>query len=857
MKIILCFCLLIYSASLAQTTGPKLRGVVTEQNSGNKPLSQAQVKADFANATVTDNQGKFLLLFFKKPPGEDIALSIGYKDWVVVNADDLLARIPDNPDRQVLKLYMCPASRLDESRMNYYNISEKFIAGEYQTKISKLNKQNADYAAKVKELESERDALLKQSYDLADRFARLNFDVSSSVQKQAFEQFKEGKIREAIKTLESVNSQEIIAQAQKEKQKWLAIRDTANIAIANADSVLQQSIQKLFFQADIYTLNLQFDQAANAYETAALADTTIFENLIRCGKYFQQQNKFDRAVYWYMVAQRNSKYDGGKAYSYFNLGSVYLTMKEFGKAETNLNNALPIYRQFAKENPAVYDMAVVDVLDNLGSLYKETRAYDKAEKTYLEALKIMEANSKRDADNYLPRIAVSSGNLANVYTDTRNYADAEKYYLRALEIEKKLAAKDPAKYDPYLAVILGNLGNVYKGAGRLTEARQTLVAALRLQEKLASQNPDAYSPDLAIRLGNLGAVYADVGNLDSAEYCYNKAIEIQQQLASKAPQAYEPFLAMLYGNRASANLTARDFSAAASDFEKAISIQQRLAKSNPETFEPFLAFLLGGSGNVNKETGHLDKAEDNYLQALAIQKKFAKNDMNVYGPDLAHTFINLAWVCKAKIEISYSDQLRKVGSDYVSEAIKILNGSPAIPSVMQQKDQCDYLRIYFKSASTSSIIQLGRLQQEENTIPQLSDDREKLKRQGEVVNQFKLLLAEPVPVATPMQLDNAYGNLSWYLIISRQFAEGETAAREGLRDSILNWINTNLAVALLYQDKYVDAEKIYKKYMLVRLDENRLFRDAFLEDLNELEKRGITHPDVSKIRKLIETSKAK
>jgi hypothetical protein len=54
-------------------------------------------------------------------------------------------------------------------------------------------------------------------------------------------------------------------------------------------------------------------------------------------------------------------------------------------------------------------------------------------------------------------------------------------------------------------------------------------------------------------------------------------------------------------------------------------------------------------------------------------------------------------------------------------------------------------------------------------------------------------------------------------------------------------------LALLFQGKYNEAEKIYmalkdKQY------KNSIFKDAFLADFDELEKAGITHPDIAKIK---------
>lgn len=115
---------------------------------------------------------------------------------------------------------------------------------------------------------------------------------------------------------------------------------------------------------------------------------------------------------------------------------------------------------------------------------------------------------------------------------------------------------------------------------------------------------------------------------------------------------------------------------------------------------------------------------------------------------------------------------------------------------------------------------------------------------------------------TALQLTNAYGTLSWYLLFEKRFAEAEEAALAGLNlsgfekperfDKQVYWIHANLATSLLYQGKYKAAEKIYKKYMNTPFNEEKRWGEVFLADFKELEKAGITHQDVRKIRKLLE-----
>ncbi len=70
-------------------------------------------------------------------------------------------------------------------------------------------------------------------------------------------------------------------------------------------------------------------------------------------------------------------------------------------------------------------------------------------------------------------------------------------------------------------------------------------------------------------------------------------------------------------------------------------------------------------------------------------------------------------------------------------------------------------------------------------------------------------------------------------------------------DSEQLWIITNLASSLLFSGKFEKAKEVYEKYRDQNLSGETKFREAFLNDLTELENLGITHPDVEKIRKLL------
>ncbi len=67
-------------------------------------------------------------------------------------------------------------------------------------------------------------------------------------------------------------------------------------------------------------------------------------------------------------------------------------------------------------------------------------------------------------------------------------------------------------------------------------------------------------------------------------------------------------------------------------------------------------------------------------------------------------------------------------------------------------------------------------------------------------------------------------------------------------DSVL--IKGNLAHAYFFDNRFEKAKAIYLENKDAKLDEERSFSHAVLDDFKELEEAGITHPDMEKIKAL-------
>ena len=114
-------------------------------------------------------------------------------------------------------------------------------------------------------------------------------------------------------------------------------------------------------------------------------------------------------------------------------------------------------------------------------------------------------------------------------------------------------------------------------------------------------------------------------------------------------------------------------------------------------------------------------------------------------------------------------------------------------------------------------------------------------------------LAEVNPDAYRIHYAIVLGCISYMYILKREFIKAELCARDGIRvDSTQTFIYSNLALSLLMQGKYDEAERLYLLY------KNEL-RDVFLDDFIKFEEIGIIpeeyREDVEKIKRILNERK--
>ncbi len=193
-----------------------------------------------------------------------------------------------------------------------------------------------------------------------------------------------------------------------------------------------------------------------------------------------------------------------------NLGGMYITTRDYEKAQSVLNKAMNI-RKGEK------DLASASVRTNLGLLAKARGQNDVAERYFREAIDIKRSAIGDDS----VEIAVDYNNLANLYVNDRKPEKALDLYEKALKIKKNRYGDE----HPSTAISLNNLGTAYMEAGKLDKAEQHLVKALAIRERKLQKDDVA----IADTLSNLSFVYALTSRQAEADNAKRRAQTIYER----------------------------------------------------------------------------------------------------------------------------------------------------------------------------------------------------------------------------------------------------------------------------------------------------------------------------------------
>ncbi|MCC7505795.1 MAG: tetratricopeptide repeat protein, partial [Saprospiraceae bacterium] len=287
-------------------------------------------------------------------------------------------------------------------------------------------------------------------------------------------------------------------------------------------------------------------------------------------------------------------------------------------------------------------------------------------------------------------------------------------------------------------------------------------------------------------------------------------------------------------------------------FVKRSQLCEELYRDNPKSES-----LKNGLAISYEKLGELYQAQGKFDTALVYFVKRSQLGEELYrdNPESADLLFGLG-VSYYKLANLYEamGQIREA-LGYLEKALPVFNRLYDITGLDKYREISRFLEKEIRRLQSPSDPLVEQISALEQKIENSRDYAEKARLQELLLALVQRLLdKDPDNPNLRAYAANAQGAMARYRLFTREFPAAEAAARKALElaPEQAEWVHTNLALALLFQGKYKDAEAIYKRYKGKPYDEERGWTQVFLADLDELEKAGITHPDVKRIRKLLE-----
>ena len=540
-------------------------------------VPNAYVSAPFTNPDDTDDEGRFSLEFVGIDGGTQVDLTVEKAGLEVVNAYELQRVLIGR--KLSLGVYLAKKGDLALAQTELYEISREALfasrdsviarlEGDYETVITELEEQLGQKIGNIYEakdlLNRKIEFLEKQLPEAAQKLAIVNLDFASEVYQRAFEQFKKGKIEEAIDILDDSLLKDSVEEAFTHLAEGERLESIGEGLQNKGRLLIEQSLDSYRLKVESYNLLFQYGQSAGLQEEViqilenikdldeiSLANEyTVLARIYRYQGFYQKA--FEMQSYAVSILEGTLEpADALLADSYNRQGIILRNLGRYQEALEVQEKVLVIddanLGEFHPDRAITYN--------NLSVIYRELGLFDKALEAQKKAISIRELV----LDSSDVKLANSYSNLATIYLNLGRYDEALTEQEKALVIdEKALDSKDPL-----LATSYNTMAQIYQSLGRYDEA-------LVFQNKaidIYTSTLGADHPRLATAFNNLATLYRDIGRFEEALSAQQRTLDIDMKTLEKD----HPYVAVSYH---SLSLIYRDLG----QYEKALLAQQEYAR---------------------------------------------------------------------------------------------------------------------------------------------------------------------------------------------------------------------------------------------------------------------------------------
>lgn len=873
----------------------KLYGFVFEQNSGNKPVPGVMVRSMLANQTLTTENGSYTLNFQNGKPGHSAVLIIEKEKWVLTEKSKLEVNLPLDPFNHPHTIIMCRADVWAKQTQDNKTLLNKLLNDALQKQKAALNKQSSDYQKNIDSLEEQYVQSQRNLGAITEALSRVNLDEVSETEKAAYAYFNEGKMEEAVllrETLQSEKNLLIANQRLKELKAKPLINDSALASVYNTINLHRRNLKE-----EITLAQLRFDWKTAEKKLKFLAenDSLNYENLYSYGDFLFGQNEFDKAdiIFEKLIAiynnlnQANANAFGSNlANALYKSGIIKKAKHQFGNAEKLMQQSYGICNTLYKKDINTFIQPLTQAAIALADIHGRLRLFSKAENEYRQAMLIIDQIKTSNKNIYTSLLAEIQNGQAVLRMYTNDFAAGEKLFKEALNTRRHLDSIYPLSQEPDIAAVQTKLAAVYIQQGKFDAARVLLTGSLELYQKFQSTSPAVFNPLIAEVQTHLGDVYtakADLGTYavnkqDSAtaHQYFSSSLQSLRKLAIEIPEVYEPALANTCYHFGTFFTEVPASDSAEALYTDAIALYEKFAGETPAAFDIPLAEARQKLAKLymlhNSESAKilLNKALATYQKYAAAKENMEAEiagvtfditvtnyySRSVYSKEENQRTLEQTLQQFKDILATYETLDRKKPGTYREDIQSIKTFIASVGSEIKRVQGTDPSAYRSTSESEKAEQELNGITYDIQSATALSN---KLMLQQLLVTKEKAYIKAGV-FSDIISLGHDLNALSWYLLFSKKYKEAEDAAREALNpgfkkpgnyDPEMEYAKANLAHALLLQNKFDDAKKIYESLKGRNYIDGTSYVSMCLDDIDQLEKAGITHKDFEKIKALL------
>ena len=528
------------------------------------PLSGTTIIVKGGNAVVSDEMGTFTLAI----PGSSYYLQDVQKQGYVLTDPDVLSKRYAYSKNPLVLVLETPSQRADDKlaveRQIRRTLQRQLQEKEDEIESLKAQQKLSDeeYRKSLQEIFDRQENNEKLISEMADRYAKMDFDEVDEFNRRISQLILEGKLTEADSLLNTKGDitiraatlrqhQEANAQAEEELQKKQQKLEKSKEL---AQKELEDLAQDCFSKYEIFKMKHQNDSAAYYIELRAELDTMKYEWQDAAANFYTvYMADYDKAFALYQRTQRAIIQEMGEEFAplcYDNFAWIYHDKGNHEQAITYFRKALD-YWLLRKDKKS--DDNIANCYYGIGACYTSLADYPHAIEHLKEALAYRE---KEENKNYVS-IACTLNALGVIYSDLADYAQAQKYLMEAQDILLRNVGED----DRNLADFYQNLGVCYKRQAEYDQA----IAYYKKAYALYATHYGEMHPSTIKVYANLGSLYAEKGDYpESLEWSQKALVKMLTVLGPLHPVIYQ-----IYINIATAHGRSEDYQNALSYYHKA------------------------------------------------------------------------------------------------------------------------------------------------------------------------------------------------------------------------------------------------------------------------------------------------